>query len=184
MHHAENERNRGIFAIPLIGDILAEICGLRDKVRHTRNNVAHARNILHNFQRNLQLKVKEMEALKQNKIELEKKRDAESNKLDQLKKQMKNLKQTQSEISEIRENLGKCTHYLSVMFGKTKVLRDEAQNVIARNLEPLVIVIGDISKHLKTSSGIKTFDSHKQIIGQRLQLLSQKVTARNLIDEL
>lgn len=175
----EKDNEKKFFIVSFLTNILKNL-----RIRDARDKVAHARKVLENFKIELQARQNELLTLKLNLENLVKENKTETMKLEKLKQEYRDLKKTQATINIVRDGLTQCTSLLFDMFGKTKILRDKAKDILAHYLEPLILTVENISKHLKTRYSINSFGSNKKLIVKRLDRLSQKVTARYLIDEL
>lgn len=185
LHRRKRKKKKGLFGIPIIGDIAAAIAGLDRQIKHARRNAEQAQREVQTFQAVVNQRNAELRNLQSELKTAQSQKNTKEREFSDLKSKIKDLKDLQSDINGLRINLAKCVGFISGTFGKTAVLKSEAVNVVF-TLEPLINTISDIGKHLGSTSGYLAFDkgTNLKLIGERFKLLSQNVQPRKLLDEL
>lgn len=103
--------------------------------------------------------------------------------LKERREKIEELKMFQKKISLYSEYLGKWMHFISVTFGKTKILRTESTDLIS--VDPLVTVIRDIATYIRKSSedlSIYT-DPHLKFSVEKFLLLSEYVEYQQTVSQ-
>ncbi|CAC5380914.1 unnamed protein product [Mytilus coruscus] len=149
-HQKRGEGKRGVYSIPLIGEIAAFFSGLSDEIERASGEHDFAWDDYMDCQNSLGRRKQELEELKSNIESLENTLYVHVHKRKVETASVADLKYIQKLINENRVNLGDYLHISSTLLRKTKILMSESSEVLS--VEPLFNVFHDVAKSLKGSS--------------------------------
>jgi len=186
--HSELRRRRreaesGFFSIPLIGSFAAYFLGLYDAIKTAEYFLRETNAQVNRYLNNIERTENEISSLYTKLENIKKEKIVKERELRETREKIEKLKMFQKNISLYSEYLRKWIHFISVTFGKTKILRTESVHLIS--VDTLVTVIRDIATYIrKSSEDLSVYtDPRLKFAVEKFLLLSEYVEYQQTVSQ-